>query len=573
MLKRRGSSRPAISWGLRVVLIAALVAVFFLPPLSVLNRQKDTASISTYDASMALNRDGDLSIDERLAVQMPPGKHGIFRIFDTADPRRQNVDHPVDVESVDRDGSPEPYEVVPSASGTKSLKIGSASRTLSPGIHNYQIVSSTTDVFEPGEKKGETLWWWDVVGSGWQMSMDSVDISVQLPTEPLRADCVQAEDTPCNASVEGTSLRIRTGPLEPFTPVTVKVAFPSDEVATPIEPSSHTVLIVALAIVGGVLAAGAAWLLASRTRENEPGFPVLYEPPVGVYPALGVRVLDETDSPDDLQSTLFHLAERGVLALAGDDDAWSVTVVADPETANLPPAEMAVLGALGLNHVGASFQVAATKGAGEAISKAKKALRSHVSVDSRTFLAQSPPGWLVMGLGWVSLILTVIQIGIYFFSDLGFVFWPLLVTTSAFALVALSSMFNRGVLTKRTEPGLDVWSRMGGFARFLTTDSSESRFEAAKHMDLYPRYLPWALALGSADAWAQRYQEQGVALPVVPWLIWTGTANSFSMNSINNSFNSAISSASAAYAASQASSGGGGFSGGSGGGGGGGGSW
>ncbi len=572
MLKRKGSTNRAISWLLRIVLVGGIAAVAFLPPLSTLNRQRDTASITTFDASMVLSSDGHLSSDERITVSMPSGKHGIFRIFDTADPRRSNVDHPVTVDSVTRDGSPEPYEVVPSPSGTKSLKIGSAAVTLSPGTHQYQIQSSTTDVLEPGAKD-QTLWWWDVVGSGWQMGMESVDISVQLPARPLKTECVQGDDTKCTASVEGTSLRIRTGPLEPFTPVTVRVTFPEDAVGTPIQPSSNAALFIALAIVGGILAVGAAFLLVSRTRENEPGFPVLYEPPAGIYPALGVRVLDETDSDNDLQATLFDLAERGVLTLAGDDDSWSVTAVANPAESNLRQAEISVLGALGLGHKGASFQVSATKGAGERISTAKKALRSTVSVDSRSYLSQSTAGWALMALGWLALIASVAQIVVYFVSDTGFIFWPLLVTTSAFALVAMGAMFNRGVLTKRTEPGMDIWSRTGGFARFLTTDSSESRFEAAKHLDLYPRYLPWALALGSADAWAQRYQEQGVDLPVVPWLIWSGAAHNFSMTSMNNSFNSAISSAAAAYAASQASSGGGGFSGGSGGGGGGGGSW
>jgi uncharacterized membrane protein len=96
-------------------------------------------------------------------------------------------------------------------------------------------------------------------------------------------------------------------------------------------------------------------------------------------------------------------------------------------------------------------------------------------------------------------------------------------------------------------------------------------------MDWYPRYLAWAVALGSADEWAGRYEAQGVTVPDVPWIVWTGSGTRFSAGSMSRSFDGAIASASAAYAASQAaqasSSGGGGFSGGSGGGGGGGGSW
>ncbi|HTN99087.1 MAG TPA: DUF2207 domain-containing protein [Microthrixaceae bacterium] len=470
MLKRRGSSNPVISWIVRAVLAGALVGVFLLPPFSASNKQTDTASIKTFDSSMVLDRNGNLSSDERLAVQMPAGKHGIYRIFDIADPRRSDVEHPVTVDSVSRDGTFEPYVQVSSASGTKSIRIGDANVTLTPGVHDYQIVSSTKNVFEPGSD-GQTLWWWDVVGSGWQMSMDSVDISIQLPAKPLKVECVQAKATRCDASVEGTSLRLKTGPLPPFTPVTLRVAFPSSEVATPIPAgSSNTVLFVVLSILGGLAAGAAAYVLVSRTREEQPGFPVLFEPPANVYPALGVKVLDEVDSDDDLQATLFDLAERGVLALAGNDDTWSITVVSDPATDNLPAAESAVLGALGLSFVGATFHVSPTKGAGQAISEAKKALRSHVSVDSREFLGSSPVGMAAAGLGWLCLIASVVQIFIYFTSVRGAVFWPLLVTTSVFALVALGVMFDRGVLTKRTEVGRDTWSRTGGFARFLTTD-------------------------------------------------------------------------------------------------------
>ena len=133
------------------------------------------------------------------------------------------------------------------------------------------------------------------------------------------------------------------------------------------------------------------------------------------------------------------------------------------------------------------------------------------------------------------------------------------------------------VRTVHTADGRDLWTRAGGFARFLTTDSSESRFDAAAHMDWYPRYLAWAVALGVADQWAQRYEAQGVSLPAVPWIYWYGIG-AFHMGSMTTSFDAAISSATSAYAASQVSSaasslGGGGFGGGSGGGGGGGGSW
>lgn len=572
-MKSRKKGRDALAWLLRIVVVVGVLGVFFLGPLDTSSTTTDTASITSYDSQMVLSENGDLTIDENLAVEMPSGKRGIFRIFDTADPRREGVDHPVTIESIERDGSPERFEIINGAAGTTTAKIGDANVILVAGQHDYRILSTTTDALEPGEDD-ETLWWWDVVGQGWQMSMQSVDITAQLPTEPTSALCVQGEDTPCTASIEGTTLRVQTGPLAPFTAVTVKVAFPADALpAPPAGQKSSNTLTIILSILAAAVAAALGLYLYRRTRELDPGFPVLFEPPSSIYPALGVKVLDETNSSADLQATLFDLGERGILQLSGDDDQWSITMVADPSTAPQWPAETALLRALGLTHQGATFVVAGNTSAGETIGEAKQALRSNVDIAATQFLRRSGAGWAAWLLGWLCTIATFVMIGVYFFGDGGWVSWPLLIGAGVFSVVALGMMFDPGVATTRTAVGRDVWSRTGGFARFLTTDSAESRFEAAKHLDWYPRYLAWALALGSADAWAQRYESQGVQLPVVPWIFWAGTGQSFSMGRMNDSFNASIASASAAYAASQASSGSGGFSGGSGGGGGGGGSW
>jgi hypothetical protein len=330
-----------------------------------------------------------------------------------------------------------------------------------------------------------------------------------------------------------------------------------------------------LALVAAVIGAALAALLWWSTREREPGFPVLFEPPFMVPPALGVRVLDERDSDADLQATLFDLAERGVLRLRGGDDQWYVELAQDLATEQLHPVERTVLGSLGLLDPGDVFVVSGTESSGRVVASARSGLRAQVRSSSAGYLRSSAAGIAAVTLGWVCTAAALFMIGRYFVDD-GWVVWPLLAGTAAFALVAAGTMFRSGSTTVRTAEGRDLWSRTGGFARFLTTDSSESRFDAAAHLDWYPRYLAWALALGVGDEWARRYEAQGVEVPEVPWIVWTGTGTRFHTGAMTRSFDGAIASASAAYAASQAakaSSGGGGFSGGSGGGGGGGGSW
>lgn len=568
------------------IVLAFVFPLVFKPGAG--TRTPDDAIVRRYEAHMDIDRAGNMTLIERLHVDLPAGKHGIFRIFDTADPRRPDVEHPVVVESIERDGAPEHYEVVGTARGTYTVRIGEENVVLTAGVHEYTIRSTTTDVFEPGvdepggdesgadEPGGDrndddtTLWWWDIVGSGWQMRFDSVSVTADLPAQATKAECVRGKDTPCEVTLDGDRMLFETTDLGPFEPVTVRLTFPADELDAPTVATTNSRILLVAGIVVGLLAAAAGVVLVMQTREKPVGLPALFEPPQGIYPALGVKIRDETDSPYALQATLFDLAERGLLTLAGDDQGWLITVVGEPSTTMMTAAEAGVLAKLGLHYRGTTFHLTKSVTAGKAINEAQTTLNSQVRVDSKPYLDNSPVGCFGTLLAWAMIIVfgfLVVRV-----AGGARVNWLLYIPFAAAAFALADLLFDQAAWTVRNTAGRDMWSRVGGFARFLTTDSAETRFDFAKRQDLYPRYLPWALVFGSADAWAQRYRDHGVEPPVVPWLIWTGTSRGYSMTSMSDSFNSAISSAASAYSASQSSSGGG-FSGGSGGGGGGGGSW
>ena len=456
------------------------------------------------------------------------------------------------------------------------MRIGDPNVVLDPGEHQYRIVSVTKDVFEPGVR-GETLWWWDIVGSGWQMRMDDVTVSVSLPAEPLRApDCVIGENTPCTATVDGRTMTLDIpGGLDAFTPVTVRLAFDSSVIPANDGPGRWPEVI--LAILLSILAAALCVVLYRRTRERPPGMPVLFEPPEGVGPALGVRVLREQRSPDDLKATLFDLGERGVLKLSGSEQEWVIDLLQPADGAPISQGERFMLMHLGLAEAGDRFTVGRDATSGQKIGEAHDALRTGVEADAARYLSASGAGFAAIVAGWLATVALLLCAGFYHFGTFDPPLWLLVpVFILSFGLIVMAC--DPAVRTVRTTDGRDLWTRAGGFSRFLTTDSSESRFDAAAHLDWYPRYLAWAVALGVADRWALRYEAQGVALPAVPWIFWYGFAP-FHVSSMSTSFDSAINSATTAYAASRVSSGvggsfgGGGFSGGSGGGGGGGGSW
>ena len=137
-----------------------------------------------------------------------------------------------------------------------------------------------------------------------------------------------------------------------------------------------------------------------------------------------------------------------------------------------------------------------------------------------------------------------------------------------------------GAATLRTASGRDLWSRVGGFRRVLSTPSSKERFDFSGRQDLYTAYVPWAVAFGCADAWAAKYRTETGAEPPVPAYFGSGYVGAHTgahVDQMIGDFDATVSSAISSYQATQQSSssggGGGGFSGGGGGGGGGGGSW
>jgi len=536
---------------------------------------QEVSRIESFRVDAVVGAEGRLELTETIVVNFPIARRGIFRIFDTQNPRDRRVEHPIEELSVRRDGEPDNWTWVDSAPGTETARIGRETVFLNPGTYTYELFSRTRDVLEDSDDPDVTWWWWDVIGSGWLMPIAQADIRVTLPAEPQSVECVVGEDMNCSPSVEGTELTLEVGPLSPNEPVTLRVGMPSDQVPSNSPGPDRTL---PLSVGAGLLGALLGFLGWRATKERSPGFPVLYEPPAGIRPAVGVRVLDERASPDELQATLFDLGERGVLTIDGSGESWRVDLVADPRQHACEQWEVNMLGAMGLWGPGNSFTVARTETAGRMVNKAKGVVTSGASVASGPYLHPSGIGVAVRFFAWAGLVGLVVALGFQLFAG-AFVPLPLLVGVAAFAVAGSITATDPGSATVRTTAGRDVWSRVGGFARFLSTESSESRFDAAAHLDWYPRYLPWALALGVGDEWTKRYEAQGVDPPsppyVVGWGYGYGVGRTGSFSGMNSSFNSAIAGASAAYAAAQAKSsgGGGGFSGGSGGGGGGGGSW
>jgi uncharacterized membrane protein len=550
------------------------------------DQTRDDATITDYAADFIVAKDGRMSVTETLRVNYPVNKHGIFRFFDLRDPNDSRVRlQPTNI-SVTRDGQAEPFEVLNEGRGRyRNLKIGSASSTVT-GDHVYAIRYAIDGVLGPDGDGSQ--FYWNLVPGGWRMAIDRSRLTVHLPVKPGKVQCalgVGARNG-CEAQADDKNgFTVITDRLEPSTPVTVKTALdlaaPEREHSAwpvrldPVLGTSTIALVLLLALAG--LAAWMGQMLASRSREPKPQYPLMYAPPDGLGPAQANYLFTEKVGKHDFVASVMQTAEVGATKLSRNDGGWKITDTEQKDAWDkLDPVTKYAVTTLGVR--GKSFTA-------DSSVKAGKKLKSSISgFESETTSWARHNGLMTnAGIGSMGGILVVACFLAALFLALinPFNISVLALIPGLFALFA-AELLAPGSRTKRTAAGRELWSRIGGFRRVLATPSAEQRFDFSVRKDLYTAYIPWAVAFGVAEEWAEKYRLETGEEPPTPHYFGSSagahTGGTFA-SAMADDFSSTVDSAISAYEATQASSssgssgGGSSFSGGGGGGGGGGGSW
>lgn len=548
----------------------------------------EVATISGYTATFDVDKDGGMRVVEDIAVDFPVSRHGIFRFFDTWDAGdAHNRAIPRDIQ-VTRNGNSEPFELQNDQRGRyRVVKIGSADVTVS-GQQQYRISYRIEGVLTPGADGSRTQFYWDLVPAGWAMPIRSAELTVHLPAEAQDVRCaVGAGSTSgCTATGEGTrTLTVEADALSPHTPVTIRAGLdiatpPADTLPWPsrLDPvlGRHPVLL-GLVLLGALAAAGAGARLSRSVRERKPQFPVMYAPPEGIGPAQASYILTEQIKDSAFVASMMYAAERGALTLEQSGGDWTIAGIGDGGAwQRIDPVTQETAKALGVWGQGTAFTASrASVSSGQTLKTVLAGFKENTKTWARISGLMVSSGLGPFG-GFVLVALTALTVWLGAFNPLNM---------SVVALIpGLFLIFGLGIGasgagTKRTPAGRDLWSRVGGFKRILSTPSAEDRFDFSGRKELYTAYIPWAVAFGCADEWARKYRvETGEEPPAPSYLVggYTGAHTAALVDQMVTSFDSAVSSAISAYQATQSSSssgGGGGFSGGGGGGGGGGGSW
>lgn len=489
--------------------------------------------------------------------------------------------------------------------GNLVLRIGSDGKTYR-GVQNYKITYMVHGILFPNHPESHLDEFnWNAVGNAWQVPMRDIRVTVNAPAAPRKTACWtgssfrQQCDAPAPARTmtwtrdslrKGEGLQVVAGfPVGTFTHAEFRTTT-RHHVGNmfPLTPAS-----VAGAGVLSAAGIGGAVVLARRGRDQEwagltPGTTpldpngtptqarqstttaVAFRPPKGVRPGEVGTLIDEKADMKDVSATIIDLAVRRHLRIEQ----------LDPRNQRLTrlqgPDELANYEQKLLNSLFQGRQVVTTaelrdKSRGSALSDCKTDLYERVSKPPLQWFTSNPSttrtlwafgGFLLAGLGVGLMVL------------LGFAGWglvPLGVVVAGIALMAVS-----GRIPSRTPAGSAVYTESKGFELYLTTAEAE-QIQFEEGIDVFSRYLPYAMVFGVADRWTKIFEKlaaEGRYYADTSWYVspygWGMHGFSSTVSGLTSSMESAMQAS--AQAASSSNSGSG-FSGGGGAGGGGGGGW
>ncbi|HEY4468600.1 MAG TPA: DUF2207 domain-containing protein [Klebsiella sp.] len=138
--------------------------------------------ILSFDARARFKPDGSMEMQENIKVLALGNeiRRGIFRTLPLTWNRQDGKIFRVyyTVESVSRDGVPEPFSLDEAAKNL-TVRIGSGERILTPGIYNYEIRYQIANHFSRFPEWDEL--YWNVTGNDWAWPISKASFRLELP--------------------------------------------------------------------------------------------------------------------------------------------------------------------------------------------------------------------------------------------------------------------------------------------------------------------------------------------------------------------------------------------------------
>ncbi|GAA1389264.1 DUF2207 domain-containing protein [Luteococcus peritonei] len=609
--------------GLLAGLLLALSGVAALPAHADDDDEHPDWRITRWTTDATFGQDGQARVSTTFDFDFAadPG-HGPYLTFVTRHTIPDDRDHYraidiTDVEVSSPTGAPARIDKSEESGGVLSLRIGKQNRTVS-GVQTYTVTYTLHGVADPDNAIShldEVNW--TVLGDGFTVPISNATVNLTLPRAADKVACFTGPsfNEQCRtASHSGNRATFSHPYLPTGQPLRVVAGMPVGSLvgaeprltprpnpAKALSPSpvnggiaGAVLLLGALGLGGVVRRHGRDQAYAGLTpgltpvegapaavgrAERRANVAVQFTPPVGTTPGEVGTLIDEKADHRDVVATIIDLAVRGHLTVEQlDRKQWRFTRQ-EKGTDNVP-----LLGheKLAMAKLFAHGDSVTTKQLGKAkyaelFPKSREKLYDQVTKE-RHWFRQNPRS---VRIGWLAISLVVAGLGVMG-TILGMAL-NLALPGIALTLVGLAMLACTTLMPARTADGSAVLAQARGFELYLrTAEADQLKFEEG--VDIFSRYLPWAIMLGVADRWSKLFEKLAAEgrYDVQPtWYVGdVGFAHGYmwgSMSSIGDSMSQAMQSSQAAAAAASAGSGGGGgsgFSGGGGGfGGGGGGGW
>lgn len=565
-----------------LTLIANVLLLNFILITSVAAQER----ILSYHSDIDIAEDASMEVTETIRVRAEGSniRRGIYREFPTRYRDRLGNRYRVDFEvlEVTRDGEPEIWEAYSRANGVR-VDFGGDDFLPVPAEYEYSIRYRTSRQIGYFDEHDEL--YWNVTGNGWDFVIEEASATVTLP-QAVTPDELTMEAYTGAAGEQGQAYESgttagsgsvqTTAALPPRNGLTLVFSWPKGVVAEPdawqrfqyLLYDNRGLLLALLTLVASLVYLMSSWMRVGRDPAPGVIFP-RYEPPAGYSPASMRYIKRMSYDNTALTAAIVNLAVKGYLTIRQTGKEYTLEKSGSSEsTVPMAAGEKALLGRLFAGEESIKLEQ-------KNHSKISNAIRAHkrsLDADYRNKYFVSNVRYLLPPvIGIVVMFLVVVLIG-------GIT--PLSIITFVINIPLLLLFF--WLMHAPTAAGRKLLDQVDGFRMYLEVaekDDLNLRHPPELTPALFERYMPYAIALGVEQEWAEKFtqvfsaMEQRQGTPYHP--VWYyGAFNASRMGdftqSVSSGFSSAISSASQAPGSSSGA-GGGGFSGGGGGGGGGGG--
>ena len=465
--------------------VALGLALLVAPLAFGLGRAGATEAIETFDSTVQVAHDGELTVTETLRVNAEGRqmRHGIYRDFPLTFQDAQGRRHYVTFSllGVSRDGKPEPYHTV-RQHGVIRIYAGAKDVLIRPGEHTYVFHYRTGRQIRWFDGKPELNW--NVTGNYWTFPIRAAHYYLELPDKArvLRWTAftggLGARGTDWHGGIEpdGTLAVATTRRLDPHEGLTVVAELPPGSV-TPPGPSTllwYQFLDNSQWIIGGIgfiLVFGyylAAWNAVGRDPRRGTIIP-LFHPPKDISPALANYIHNwglGREKWRAFTAAALSLAVRGLIHFDQSGSTLKLTATGKQPQGGfdtLPPGERAIFSWV---NVGGSATI--DKAHGESVAKVGTSFTSSIERESRNRFFRRNLGYVIAGLLMTgAVVFGVVQFGALQDQDIGILvvlgFGGLMV--GLFAMPVLLALFN-GVSFHNLVRSLIALAAVGIFLSF-----------------------------------------------------------------------------------------------------------